>query len=409
MKCVVHIGTEKTGTTLLQEWLYSNKKELSRQGVGLTQKAEIPNNRKLVAYFQNSLDPYLQKHQISTEAQRRRFFAGFEEEMRQELSSLAADHDCILITSEFFHSRYRSVDEIAKLKNFLSSIFDEIKIVGYFREQSRVRTSLYSTLLKMNYDQPLDNFQTTIDEKWHYYNYFELVSKWESVFGRDNLIIRLYERDALLDADIRKDFIVQAVPDIDLDQLNFDVSSANESLSIGQAYFTRILNAAVGGALNGTLKNEILQLDSLRGANLVDCRQAEIYDRFDASNRKFFARYFGTEENLFKRPSPPLPANENEKVLARDVVTPDIVSEVITAMLTAPGVALIRKHEKILLRDTAIRLFRAGHITVGEAITLLRLAERADQADELVKSTLAELTRLVKSAPAGGQPSDAAT
>ena len=35
MKCILHIGTEKTGTTLLQNWLYDNKEKLSQVGIYL--------------------------------------------------------------------------------------------------------------------------------------------------------------------------------------------------------------------------------------------------------------------------------------------------------------------------------------------------------------------------------------
>ena len=44
MKCILHIGTEKTGTTILQDWLYDNKVELSKVGVYLSDNLGKTNN-----------------------------------------------------------------------------------------------------------------------------------------------------------------------------------------------------------------------------------------------------------------------------------------------------------------------------------------------------------------------------
>ena len=55
-KLYLHIGTEKTGTTLLQEWLYTNKKKKRKNGIYLPNQLEEPNNILLPTYFQASLD-----------------------------------------------------------------------------------------------------------------------------------------------------------------------------------------------------------------------------------------------------------------------------------------------------------------------------------------------------------------
>ena len=40
MKAVLHIGTEKTGTSYIQEFLYTNRKSLASLGFGLLQSPE---------------------------------------------------------------------------------------------------------------------------------------------------------------------------------------------------------------------------------------------------------------------------------------------------------------------------------------------------------------------------------
>jgi hypothetical protein len=58
MKCILHIGTEKTATTLLQNWIYENEAGLAKAGIALTRSAGAPNNRKLVSAHQREIDDY---------------------------------------------------------------------------------------------------------------------------------------------------------------------------------------------------------------------------------------------------------------------------------------------------------------------------------------------------------------
>ena len=56
MKCLLHIGREKTATTLLQDWLYVNQEVYSRHKVYLSEMLENTNNLAFPSYFQNHLD-----------------------------------------------------------------------------------------------------------------------------------------------------------------------------------------------------------------------------------------------------------------------------------------------------------------------------------------------------------------
>ena len=66
MKCILHIGTEKTGTTSIQDFLQINNKNLIRQNISSLNRGHyIESNRLLVAAFQEKenkigmLSPYL--------------------------------------------------------------------------------------------------------------------------------------------------------------------------------------------------------------------------------------------------------------------------------------------------------------------------------------------------------------
>jgi ubiquinone/menaquinone biosynthesis C-methylase UbiE len=119
MKLVLHIGTEKTGTTLLQDWLYANKAALSEQGVFLSAVMGQTNNRKIVSYFQTSLDDFTRRNKIHSQAEKAAYFEGFEAEVWAEIKAGAAEHHTMVITSEHFHSRLCNRKEIQALAAFL--------------------------------------------------------------------------------------------------------------------------------------------------------------------------------------------------------------------------------------------------------------------------------------------------
>ena len=66
MKCVLHIGTAKTATTLLQKWLYSNRDGLAQKGIYLPETIGEPNNRSLAGAFQTRFDIWAKRRNIET-------------------------------------------------------------------------------------------------------------------------------------------------------------------------------------------------------------------------------------------------------------------------------------------------------------------------------------------------------
>jgi hypothetical protein len=225
------------------------------------------------------------------------FFVGFDEELGRELEAKRQDHDAVLFTSEHFHSRLSKVDQIASLKDYLDRYFTEYQIICYFREQSKVRTSLYSTGLKVNNAQHIRDFQSSASRKTHYYNYLGFFRKWEEVFGRNALCPRIFDKRLFADGDIRVDFLRLLLPDVDAAEFDFNTKSVNESLTQRQAFFFRLVNKHrpqfVGRFADPTpvlLKAAMGRTEALKkGAGISDPRQPEFYEEFADSNREFFS------------------------------------------------------------------------------------------------------------------------
>ncbi len=394
MRCVLHIGTEKTGTTLLQKWFYENEGALSSQGVAITRSSGYPNNRKLAAYFQTPIDQFLKRNGVHNEQDRAAFFKSYDKMFAREIADKRKDHEIFLITSEHFHSRLRTVEEIRKLKTFLDRFFDDYQIVCYFREQSKVRTSLYSTGLKAQITRDITGFQKNVKAKRHYYNYLEFFKKWETVFGKDALLPRLFDKQQFTGGDIRKDFLSHALPGVDPEALNFDIDSANESMSRDQAQVFHAINNSrefyVGRYPDPTLvhlKNHALELDCLKGGGPVtDPRQEEMYDIFNESNVAFFARYFGQEKNLFPRPK-----TENADKAEQSSLNVSDVAEVYKNILAIQNLVVIEDREIVFLLEFTEKMLAENKISKQEAILLLKLASRACPEDSTLLSMLEDL------------------
>lgn len=105
MKLVLHIGTEKTGTTSVQTWLESNLNALSCRGIHLSNVLDRPSNRALAHAFQNGVDPYFRPMGITSISQVRAYRERLTERLATEVECAARTHDQFVISAEQLQSR----------------------------------------------------------------------------------------------------------------------------------------------------------------------------------------------------------------------------------------------------------------------------------------------------------------
>jgi len=299
MRCLLHIGTEKTGTTLLQDWLYANRAALSDRGVCLSDVLETTNNRKLAAYFQGYLDDYHQARTIADEAACAAFFEGFEAAFAREVAEARDRHHTMIITSEHFHSRVTDPQRVAALKRFLDGHFERIKVVCYFREQADMLQSLYSTAMRVSHTTSMTEFLRSIPDD--YCDFDAIARRWSEAFGREHCDFRIYDRRAFEGGDLRKDFLGRLFEPMPAEGLDFAIDRSNESLSaLELALYRRVnervpyWNATAGGVdpRNLRLKAAISACEALRVGRLANTRRQEIQARFRDSNQRFSDAFF---------------------------------------------------------------------------------------------------------------------
>lgn len=402
MRCILHIGTEKTGTTLLQNWLYENRAALSARKVFLSDALGKPNNRLLPAYFQTRLDDWAKRHRITTPEEKRAYFDGFLKSVRDEFSDAAASHDTVIISSEHLHSRLTDAEEIQALAEFLNDIFDRVDVVCYFRNQYDMAVSAYSTLLKTSLTTTLTEHLAGAVPENYYYNFLSIAENWSSVFGREQCEFRVYDRSAFAGNDLRMDFLDAIRCGVDGQDLDFSIETANVSLTALQSEAYRAVNVSIpywdelnGGAnkLNGRAKRALSRIDALKAGTIGAPSREALEHRFRDSNDQFFARFLGRANAFLNvqgrtQPDPALPMTDAQ----------ELVFELLTTSLPlASSSSRLHGRDANYLRDLALRLEAES---LEDALSLMQLAQRARPSGAFIARKIEEYkSRLARPGP----------
>ena len=135
MRLIIHIGTQKTGSTTIQSFLKLNKKYLLKQGILIPESIayrESFNHRWLCsfAYEDNNFDKISVLPEIDNLSNL--LISEKISEFREEVKKF--DSDLCIISSEHLPLELKTKEKITKLKNVLEDIFDDIKIIIYIRK-----------------------------------------------------------------------------------------------------------------------------------------------------------------------------------------------------------------------------------------------------------------------------------
>ena len=207
-RVILHIGTEKTGTTTIQSFLRDNRKLLAKHGFVVPTTIGQSNHWLLPGIFceSDALEDMFRLMRINNAGDRIRAKASWRDALAAELVAAASSKNAAIISSEHLQSRLRTESELNELANFFRKFANKVNIVLYIRSPLATAVSLYSTAIKNGAlmgaipgpDSPY--FKVVVDHA-------RTIRLWSSVFGRNNLIIRLFDRDCLLNGDIVDDFI----------------------------------------------------------------------------------------------------------------------------------------------------------------------------------------------------------
>lgn len=298
-KLILHIGTEKTGTTSIQNFLYENRNELLEKNIYIPKNLGYKNHRKLATICMN--DGHTDDHHKSLNLQNSNEIKSWQKKTRFQIENELKEitQETTIITSEHFSSRLTNKYEVIRLKELLANFFDDIKVVIYLRRQDEYAVSLYSTALKdgMTHRQILPNKKLT-----ERYDYFRICTLWESVFNK--IDVRIFEKNRLINNDLISDFLT--TNNIPTNKLKRSNKKDNPSITAeAQEYLLAWNKINPKYNKNGVdpKHNDIVKTleDNFPGKQRMPIKShvTEWLKKYEESNKKVRERYFPNEKVLF--------------------------------------------------------------------------------------------------------------
>jgi len=410
MRLILHIGTEKTATTTIQAFVRANQEALLAGGIALSDVLEVPANRKLAAYCmpEDVYDSYFTRKGINTPEQRKEHFASFPGEFQQDVLEKSRCAETMFISSEHLHSRLVQLDSIRLLKNLLDPLFSEIRILCYFREQSLVAKSAYSTMVKLSYREEFAKYLESCTTSNLYFNYYESFSRWREVFGSETLVPRIFDRDSFHQSDIRKDVLWNIDPDLDLSRFDYSVDNRNRSLGLAGLELGRINNRINRPYLqDGTINqvhagiNQVIAGSALAEKGcLAYPSAAMIYEKFAESNLAFAREFLGLNRNPFKPPAQEEAIDSSPGDGPPDCPDLQLFLTFFERLLKElRGISPVLDRHAEVLRDLAIRIERNADLTLEDARDLMRIAHLIRPSGPFIRRKLKEYEERLKQEP----------
>ncbi|WDE99122.1 hypothetical protein PQO03_14900 [Lentisphaera profundi] len=211
----LHIGTRKTGTTVIQNYCRDNKELLMENGIlyptsDLVMKHDASNHHLL---FRSKTDDF--------------------SEIRQEILANKNTAKVCLISSELLED----INRDPRRTKELCGLAKKVKVIVYLRRQESYLESSFCQKIK------LQDFKSTIDEHGGdiCLDYSILLEFWSEMVGKENVIVRPYEKGQFVNGNIFDDFLnIFGLKNSE----GFKVlkSFTNPSLDLGALEFKRVLN-----------------------------------------------------------------------------------------------------------------------------------------------------------------------
>lgn len=305
---ILHIGTEKTGTTTLQSYLHAAQSELSERGVAYYSSPGRVESRALAASAvgDQAPDDFLNQLGVQSPEQRQAFREETKEHFHAAMTALDERIHTVVISSEHFHSRLRQPWQVKWLQDLITPWANEVRVVVYLRQQTDVLSSYYSTALKNGEVRNLETLGRKICHAGnHFYNYQSLLELWGKIFGKEALTPSLFTAGDLKQGDIVADFL-EVVGLSSLQATRSDLPRQNESLNPAGQALLRGLNKArkrEEGALPDDeyqpLARRVMNVFSGSGERLPSPSEAEVQSSFEASNHWVCEQFFSERPTLF--------------------------------------------------------------------------------------------------------------
>jgi hypothetical protein len=323
----LHVGVEKTGTTTLQVAMAINRPLLHQCGYAIPMgPAGSPSYHiglALCAANPDAIPELRQVARLTSDAAYSAFLENYPMQIARELTQSEC-HTAIL-SNEHCSSRLSTVAEIVKLYEIFSRLAHERRIIIYLRRQDELASSHYSTSVRAGSTSEF-NFPSEV----HWLDYLHLLEMWAQVFGKENLVIRIFEPQQLKDGDLLADFF-SVVGFMRQDEL-LRPEDQNRSFDVYTVEFLRRFNAQLPTCVEAGLDRARGDIDeALAAITTRECLRpgadaaTAFLNRFAASNAEVARRFLNREDGTLFTNAPTddqparLPSLDVDKAMAISV------------------------------------------------------------------------------------------
>jgi hypothetical protein len=295
MRIFLHIGAEKTGTKSIQQFFHVNRATLQRELFLYSSAAGGENHMALSAASQadNKFDDLRIIYGLDTPQKVRDYRVSLAKSLADEVRE--ANYSTLIFSGEHCSSRLTSSSEIETLAGILRPLSKDITIILYIRRQDEFLCSTYSTDIKSGHTGhfvvPPESLQNTR------YDYHSLLRRWSAIFGKENIVCRIYDSAKLKNGDVVSDFA--DIIGLKLKEKYQYPSRANESLDVTTLEFLRLLNAEIPkfkdkkpNKFRANLVHLLQGLSKGPSATLSDQQMQEFMERFRETNEKVAREFF---------------------------------------------------------------------------------------------------------------------
>lgn len=295
-ECVIHIGTEKTGTSSIQRFLSANRQPLLSEGIVYPSRCGVEGGSQTAFVAASQRRPWATRLGRGLGVTSSTTQQALREDLSRNIAECTthAPLGRLLISSEHFHSRMVEIDEIAALKKLLEPYVEGFRVIAYLRRQDRLAVSSFSTKIKAGAVNPMIFPELAENgDHLHYFDYLRLYEKWSAVFGTKSIILKIFDRREFEAGDLLADFASTVGF-----RLNGKVrfGRANESIDQHGLDFllqaNKLMASGQGSVPRSTLHAMISRLCAGKASLATKAEAKAFYQRFTASNMELQQRAF---------------------------------------------------------------------------------------------------------------------
>jgi len=224
--CLLHIGAPKTGSTALQKFLAMNRESLRRLGLDYPDVSLRGYGHHDLAFLVGGGYPAWATPQERTL-----------EALARELADKVADSPMVALSSENFYL-LPNPRGVAQLLEQAGIRVGGVRVIVYLRRQDEAHLSWYNQAVKaQGYTGTVAENIAETEPLW---NYAAQLERWATVFGRDNLVVQIYQTPDTPGGDIRRDFLrLAGLPGNGFD---FPEENVNSRINTEILEFQRLVN-----------------------------------------------------------------------------------------------------------------------------------------------------------------------